>query len=547
MTGNKVYACDSVYIGKIPKDYRQSSYQTDSLSFLPYCDGSIYSQEARMHLDLAAVLPSSLWDAKRAITNSNFRTLLTASPYSSVHCYPNGKIYFNVTDPAAYPVSFAPSLEDAKSKISEIVSGGAINVNVKKIKEYIEKINTMASWKDSKFLSEESKARAQAVVDRCKVFSETLDSYLKNEDKLSADSVNILLASLLKEIMAFDEEVAEINEELKEECKEAEAAKADELANRDGTGSSGSVGSASGDESSTLVVEGDSKMSNAQLANRYGLKSPAIFDISSVHINSVLSSASTKGKFEAEGLTVLDNKNAIAFLAALSDSQIETFVDTIDGQSFCDNDDEVSMKAFLDKFDGALDYIKSSGFMSVDDYNKAVKLLFDAKNAVKDSFTNSGRNTVVNNLKALKKLLMVSSSDGDSVLMGSQKHFDNLVKEKQKDASDKAIAELRKSYARSTQNSSTPLTYDESLTYSSLPEEVTYLPNKNVFKVKIESKTYLGKDFTELNQKIMRSKDKNIILSWIEIKKELLKVSERVVSPDPEEVIETPSPEDDDF
>lgn len=529
MSSNGIYACDSSYVNR---RYYDMPY---SMSYVPYrgTEGYSYSDEALMHLHLAATRPASLWDAKFATINSNINTMYKATPYSYVRTFNGGRTYYSVLDPADYSSfnCYSQPREDLNKRISDMASASSINIYAQQIGVKLSNINGMAGWTTHKYLSEESKAQAQAVVDTCKVYSEKLNKYLKNEDKLSADSVNTILSALKEQVTAFDEEVKALDEQLREEAKEAEAAKAEEVASSVGDGSSGdgAGASAGAGASSVSVVGGDSQMNNGQLANRYNVKAPVTGEIGSSYVSNVITSAGDRGTFTTN-LAVLNNQNIVSFLTQLSDAQIDSLISDIDGQSYCSDDDELSIRELLAKFDGALETLKAAGYLTDDEYNRACQYLMDAKSQVKDSFTDSQEAKVKSDLKSLKALLSVQLSDGTTVTKGSQKHFDGLIKQKQAEAVTSAAVDFRKAYAKSTENSETPVTYDESISYGDLPEEITYLPNKKVFQVKLEGKTFQGKDFAEINSKIMKCKDEATILSWVDLKKELLTVSAGAVA-----------------
>lgn len=525
MSGNGIYACDSVSNYKIPYSGGQSYYAPIDSMYTSYSSGGAnpYGSEAWTYLNLASVKSAYLWDAKFATNNSNFHTLYSGAPYSSVHVYPGPKTYFNVENSYSYRNCLGGpiSVDALNARINNIAAGASIGAYSGQINSLLSNIMGMSGWTKSKFLSEESKAQAQAIVDRCNNYASTYKTYVKNEEGLSPDNVNAMLASLLEEIKAFDLEVKALDEQLKVEMQEAQAAKADELASEAGSGG-GSLGSGS---SSVSTVEGDSKMSTAQLATRYDIKAPVITELSGAYAANITNAAGSRGSFTT-ALTALDNKNTASFLVSLSEQDIEDFCEDIDGQSWAcwNDDDEISMKEFLAKFDGALDLLRKSGFLTKSEYDDACKLVADAKRQVKDSFEDSERDKVVSDLQALRKIL-IATVDGEEFVKGSQEHFDSLVKTKQGDEQTKAMKEFRKSYANSTRNSENPVTFDESATYSNLPEEISYLPNKDVFQVKIEGKVFQGKDFSDINRKIMKCKDENVIMSWLEIKKEIIKTS----------------------
>lgn len=525
MSGNGIYACDSVSTYKIPYSGGQSYYVPNDSTYTSYLSGANpYGAEAWMYLGLSSVKPKYLWDAKIASNNSNFYTLYHGAPYSSAHVYPGPRTYFNVANSYSYRnCSGGPMSVDAlNAQINNIAAGASISAYSGQINSLLSNIMGMAGWTKSKFLSEESKAQAQAIVDTCKNYASTYKTYIKNEEGLSSDDINSMLASLLEEIKAFDLEVKELDEQLKVEMQEAQAAKAEELASEAGS-SGGSAGSLVSGSSSVSTVEGDTKMSAAQLASRYDIKAPVITELSGAYAANITNAAGSRSSFTT-ALTALDNKNTASFLVSLSDQDIANFCEDIDGQSWAcwNDDDEISMKEFLAKFDGALDLLRNSGFLTRDEYNQACDLVADAKRQVKDSFKDSERAKVVSDLQALRKILIVTV-DGQECVKGSQEHFDSLIKTKQDEEQSKAIVEFRKSYASSTRNSENPVTFDEGTTYSNLPEEITYLPNKNLFQVKIESKVFQGKDFAEINKKIMKCKDEDVISSWLEIKKEIIK------------------------
>ena len=251
--------------------------------------------------------------------------------------------------------------------------------------------------------------------------------------------------------------------------------------------------------------------------SRYELKAPVVTELNSAYVANITIAAGSRSSFMT-ALTTLDSKNIASFLVSLSNQDIADFCEKIDGQTTWADGDEMSMKEFLAKFDGALDLLKNSGFLSKDEYDHACDLVVSSKGQVATSFTDDARTRIVCDLQALKRLL-TATVNGQAVVKGSREHFDALVKEKQAKETEEAVKNYAKGYFESMNKEF--VTKENSIYTVSykLPSDVKYLPNKKVYQVTLEGKTFEGKDFKELNGKIMKCKDESIINTWISIKK----------------------------
>ena len=534
MSGNGIYACDSI-------NYYRAPFSNDSAR---YNFGDELRSNLHFNLYNLRYQPSSRYDLDFSVNSLNAYNSIAGQPYTYSVSIPYGSTRFGVHSSTTPEYLLNGQMGDyfsvVNKRISQSIKAGCVKTNANQISIRLSKIKGMAGWVEHKFLSEESKNQAQAIMARCKKYETLLNAYLgdpnalreikENYSELAPSVENIenisdearvqLLLSLLEKVKAFDEEVKALDEQLRAEAKDAEIAQAGESAE----GVEGAIDSSDAGVPSITTVEGDTKMNNAQLATRYGVKAPVVAEMSPTYVSNITNAADSRSSFTTE-LNALSNKNVVSFLVSLSDSKIDSLVSDIDSQSYWSDDDEKSMKELLSKFDGAFEPLKNAGYLTKDEYNQACELIADSKAQVKDSFTDSEESKIKSNLRKLKELLSVKLSDGTSAPKGSQAHFEELIKQKQQEATTSAIADFRKAYAKSTEKSKNPVAFDENANYGALPEEITYLPNKKVFQVKLESKTFQGKDFSQINSKIMKCKDEAIILSWIDLKKELITAS----------------------
>lgn len=362
-------------------------------------------------------------------------------------------------------------------------------------------VRTLSSLKNDANLSPESKSQIEVILNTAKK--------IEKQAREHSTSV-IVLESMANLATDLDREAAELFATCQEEITNALQSKGSTDA-ATGNGNPVASGAEAPTSSSSDVVEGDAKLDNATLAQRYGVSQPIITEMPSSAVSTIINSAGSRSSF-TDTLKGLNNQNIVSFLTQLSDSQINSLISDIDDQSYLGDDDELSIKELLTTFDGSFETLKAAGYLSEAEYDKACKILSDAKSQVKDSFTDSQEASVKSYLIDLKKLLSVTVSDGTTVTKGTQKHFDMLIKEKQGVEAQKATNEFVKASAGDE--------YDDSKQYA-LPEAIKYLPNKKVFQAKVDGKTFEGKDFKELNNKIMNCKKEQIILAWVEIKKEL--------------------------
>ena len=376
------------------------------------------------------------------------------------------------------------------------------------IQAHLANVMTLAQLKNDKNLSQARKDEIDGILKEAKQI-----------EKNARENANylIILEGIVEMAASLDTRAAELftncQEEIENALQNPEAKGADE-----GLGAgAGSTGSSTSSTSSVEVTEGDIELSDADLMSRYELKAPVVTELNSAYVANITIAADSRSSFMT-ALTTLDSKNIASFLVSLSNQDIADFCEKIDGQTTWADGDEMSMKEFLAKFDGALDLLKNSGFLSRDDYGYACRLVVSSKNQVKDSFTDDARTKIVGNLQALKRLL-TATVNGQAVVKGSQEHFDALVKEKQAKETREAI---NKFYEGLAEASNGKFTFSDANNYKLDLEEIKYLPNKQVFQATIEGKTFEGKDFKELNKKIMKCKDESIINTWISLKEDMM-------------------------
>lgn len=360
-------------------------------------------------------------------------------------------------------------------------------------------VETLSQLEDNDNLSDASKKQ--------------IEKYLKQAEKMRTQAEQhstsvVVLEALARMATDLDAEAAEFFASCESEIAEAQ-------------------GSSDSDESesstSKTEVKGDIKLSDEELQKRYGVKPAVTADIQASIANNVLDNAGSRNSF-VTALSAISENNVLSFLVYLGQNgKINSFIDKIDGQNgWFDHDDERSIRDFLFKFEPAFKKLKDAGFLSKEKCEEYTTKINTLNEKFRHHFYDDDRRELVRYLEALAKEISVEV-DGNRAAFGTEAHRKYLIKEKQNELTVKATKNFYKDYAKSTEKSKNPVTFDENLIYS-LPKEVVYLPNAKKFQATFEDKKLqkkikiTGKDFNELNNNILNCGKEAVILKWIEIK-----------------------------
>ena len=389
-------------------------------------------------------------------------------------------------------------------------------------------VKTLSSIKNDSKLSESSKAEIETILDSVKIIENDMKTYAKSE---------LILKDLVNEAAALDTQAEGLYNACLKEIENATSS------NPEATGDD--KGKAQ-NESTIKVVEGDANLSNESIQKRYGINpvSQITQDINAASLASEACNAIDDSddadsraafvKYFGDGAIpgMVTANNIIQVLNKISD--MKEFIEDIQDQDV--GDGEASIRQLMNLVSAHLDILVNAGALSKND--EIYKSVSDNLKNIGEGLTDFDeyQDEIANYFTQIQSKL---------ISVGTQKYVDDKITAAQKKEETEAVKRFAKDFAELNKNSGISFEYNADSTYS-LPEDVKYLPNKQVFNVKIEGKTFQGKDFKELNSKIMRNGDKSIILTWIDIKKEW--ASSNCEGSDVNETLEETSEDfDDDF
>lgn len=489
-----------------------------------------YRRMVSTYLDLSSYNRSYLWGARYATAALNNWTLCAGAPYSKMTVFPGGRAYFTVGDASRY--SFGGGRTYSHADIQAVVSTHAANASVRAYSTQIgakwhlvRSLSFLLKPENVKFLSPESKAEIESYVKQAKEALEDLDTLLKNENGLSADELNEILADKLADVEAVVEVTNERNQEWIEEIKEAQEARRDELldeAEEGAGGSSGSGSRGSGAASGSAPgkkVDADELSSDTELSevtkSRYGMlptaSVPECENAEELAGEAVANTMTTKNAFlELFGKDKdINEKNIIEVLNEIA---IEAFVDKI--AALKDGERDYSTKALkevIKLLKDRVSLLNNAGHITTEDKNIV--------NAYIANLTSYASDVTTNKTKIVNTLTTIINTLKDK---GTEEAVNADIEAKQAKAQEQAKKEFRQDYAEASGN-----TYSEETTYVDFPEEITYLPNKKLFQVTItvDSSTHYfeGGNFTNINNAIRDCGIEGVIKKWNqEIKPKLL-------------------------
>ena len=504
-----------------------------------------YRTMASTYLDLSSYNRSYLWGARYATAALNNWTLCAGAPYSKMTVFPGGRAYFTVGDASRY--SFGGGRTYSHADIQAVVSTHAANASVRAYSTQIgakwhlvRSLSFLLKPENVKFLSEDSKAEIESYVKQAKEALEELDTLLKNENGLSADELNEILAGKLADVEAVVEVTNERNQEWIEEIKEAQEARRDELLDEAETGAGGSSGSGrsgSGSASGTAPgkkVNADELSSDTELSevtkSRYGM-------LPTASVQACENASELAGKAVEDTLTTADaflelfgkdkdinEKNIVEVLnefnvdetvtidgSEVTRSKLHNFVDMI--AALKDGEGDYSTKALKE----VIKLLKARVTL----LNNAGHIKPEEKTLVDAHITNL--TNYASNVKGNKDAIVNTLTEIINKLerKGTEEVVNADIEAKQTEAKELAEKEFRQAYAEASDG-----TYSEDTTYVDFPSEIKYLPNKKLFQVTITvgSGTYYfeGGNFTNINKAITDCGIDDVFTKWQEIKGKLL-------------------------
>lgn len=491
-----------------------------------------YRRMVSTYLDLSSYNRSYLWGARYATAALNNWTLCAGAPYSKMTVFPGGRAYFTVGDASRY--SFGGGRTYSHADIQAVVSTHAANASVRAYSTQIgakwhlvRSLSFLLKPENVKFLSEDSKAEIESYVKQAKEALEELDTLLKNENGLSADELNEILAGKLADVEAVVEVTNERNQEWIEEIKEAQEARRDELLDEgaEGSSSSGSRGSgaASGFASGEKVesLSEDDELTAEKSKSRYGMSNEASVppcenasELAGKAVEDTLTTADAFLELFGKGKEI-NAENIVEVLDAISDKN--AFVDKI--AALKDGERDYSTKALkevIKLLKARVSLLVKAGHITTEDKNLV--------NAHIANLTSYASDVTTNKTKIVDTLTEIINKLKDK---GTEEVVNDAIEAEQAKAQEQAEKEFREDYAEASGG-----TYNEETTYVAFPDEaIKYLPNKKLFQVTITvgSKTYYfeGGNFTNINNIINSTSAEvsGLETAWKAIKDTLLEES----------------------
>lgn len=379
------------------------------------------------------------------------------------------------------------------------------------IQTHLANVASLSQIKDDKNLSQARKDEIAGILKEAKQI-----------EKNARENANysIILEGIVEMAAELDTQAAELFAVCQEEIANA-------LQNPETKGSGGGSGEGAGSSTPSTssdaveVTEGDIELSDAEIKSRYGVstQNPIRVDYMASSLASGAcdevndwdddDSRNAFKKYFGDGAVAgqVTSNNIIQVLYEIAKIDMEEFVQDIQDQD--SGEGEASIRQLTMLISAHMDILVNAGFLDKksDDYKNVNKYIGWIGSDLSD-FDDKQEN-IANALCYIKDVLYK---------YGTEDYVSNVVKVKQAKETEEAANNYAKDYFESMNKEFVTKKNGATLSYN-LPSDVKYLPNKKVYQITLEGKTFEGKDFKELNRKIMKCKDESIISNWISIKK----------------------------
>lgn len=488
--------------------------------------------------------PAAQYPAKDWTNAWNAYTYNASQPYGFYYSYPGNRSYYYVEDSFSLPYEVAMRMKGYNTSAAGMarVASNCVAICQQGGKSYMasvacESLNAAQSvgeWKDSEALSERSdlKEEARTIEEKSKALLKKLDEVMKNEENLSNEQV-------LAKVKAIRDQGATLKtqaEELFKKCKEVEeeynAKKQEEAAQEVADVGGGDGGSGNG-TSSVTTEEGDTSLTTRdQLSAQYNVRKPVVeadADVSSVVCDVKAHTSNDDDKKDHDEMMKMfaTKKLNECNIIEVMDSLLSEGHDLYDGIYEMNNSKDI-MKEFIRLMKDRVNLLKGEDYLYLT--SAEAKEVLDIIRALEAKIIVSGddipssspRITIGNEQKNFNEACKIIieklkiTIGNESVLRGSQKHFDKKIEEKKTERKEKALKAFYGDHAKTKAGKTVK---DEK---AALPDGLSYLPNSKKFQYKYDSEHIFKADsYSKLNDAILNSKDTKIIAAWNEVLKKL--------------------------